>query len=66
MIGIFTFMFIITGAVEFHQRGVERIEKAKERGIWKGYTPSLRYLIIGGRERRLTLTTFSIVGEGRH
>ena len=34
VIGIFTFMFIITGAVEFHQRGVERIEKAKERGIW--------------------------------
>ena len=34
VIGIFTFMFIITGAVEFHQRGVKRIEKAKERGIW--------------------------------
>ncbi len=32
VLGVFTVLFLITGAVEFHQRGLERIRRAEEVG----------------------------------
>jgi hypothetical protein len=32
ILGVFTILFLMTGAVEFHQRGMERVRRAEEVG----------------------------------
>ena len=35
ILGVFAVLFLLTGAVEFHQRGMERVRRAEEVGNLK-------------------------------